>query len=257
MRRQFIRSLSRGLQYGVASAVGVYAAYAGANWLRYGHVRHAADDDRDLLLDRFMPVFEVAERHHIRVGAPADVTFAAACDVNLRQSALIRAIFRSRELILGAAPDAAERPRGLLALTTSLGWGVLAEVAGREVVVGAVTQPWKANVVFRALPPDAFAAFNDPDYVKIAWTLRADPVGVSESIARTETRVMTTDATARRKFRRYWSLVAPGVTIIRLVALTLVRAEAELAALRTRGQASARIVAAISACDVAVSEPVP
>lgn len=227
MRKQFIRSVSRGLVYGAGLTAGAYAAYAGTTWLRYGHMRRTADDDQDPLLDRFMPTYEVVERHHIRIGAPADITFAAACDVDFQQSTLIRAIFKGRELMLGAAPDVSERPRGLLALTTSLGWGVLAEVTDREVVVGAVTQPWKANVVFRALAPDAFAAFNDPDYVKIAWTLRADPIGAEESIARTETRVATTDAAARRKFRRYWSLVSPGIVIIRRVALTLVRAEAE------------------------------
>jgi len=227
MRKPFIRSVSRGFAYGAGLTAGAYAAYAGTTWLRYGHMRGTAADDQDPLLDRFMPTYEVVERHHIRIGAPADIAFAAACDVDFQQSALIRAIFKGRELMLGAAPDVSERPRRLLALTKSLGWGVLAEVTGREVVVGAVTQPWKANVVFRALPPDAFAAFNDPDYVKIAWTLRADPIGAGESIARTETRVTTTDAAARRKFRRYWSFVSPGIVIIRRVGLTLVRAEAE------------------------------
>ena len=226
-RKPFIRSVSRGLLYGAGLTAGAYAAYAGTTWLRYGHVRSTADDDQDPLLDRFMPTYEVVERHHIRIGAPADITFAAACDVDFQQSALIRAIFKGRELMLGAAPDVSERPRGLLALTTSLGWGVLAEVTGREVVVGAVTQPWKANVVFRALPPDAFAAFNEPDYVKIAWTLRADPIGgggidCANRDARHDDR-----CGARRKFRRYWSLVSPGIVIIRRVAMTLVRADAE------------------------------
>jgi hypothetical protein len=32
------------------------------------------------------------------------------------------------------------------------------------------------------------AAFNDPDYVKIVWTLRADPVDATHSVFRTETR---------------------------------------------------------------------
>ena len=81
--------------------------------------------------------------------------------------------------------------------------------------------------MFRSLRPDAFAAFNEPDYVKIVWTLRADSTGPGESVARTETRAMTTDAGARRKFRRYWSLVSPGIVLIRRVALLLVRAEAE------------------------------
>ena len=193
-RKQFVASVSRGLLYGAGVAAGTYAAYAGTTWLRYGHVRNGADDDRDPLLDGFMPTYEVVERHHIRVAAPADVTFAAACDVDFQQSAVIRAIFKGRELMLGSAPDETKRPRGLLELTKSLGWGVLAEIPGREVVVGAVTQPWKANVVFRAVAPDRFAAFNEPDYVKIAWTLRADPLDGRQSIARSETRVMTTDA---------------------------------------------------------------
>ena len=82
-------------------------------------------------------------------------------------------------------------------------------------------------MLFRSLPPDEFQAFNEPDYVKIVWTLRADPINGSESVARTETRVITTDPAARRKFRRYWSGVAPGVEIIRRVATMLVRADAE------------------------------
>jgi hypothetical protein len=226
-RKQLVESVSRGLFYGAGVAAGAYAAYAGTTWLRYGRVRNGAGDDRDPLLDGFMPTYEVVERHHIRVEAPADITFAAACDVDFQQSALIRAIFKGRELMLGSAPDEMKRPRGLLELTRSLGWGVLAEIPGREVVVGAVTQPWKANVVFCAVPPDRFAAFNEPDYVKIAWTLRADPLDGRRSMARSETRVMTTDLEARRKFRRYWSLVSPGVVMIRRVAMTLVRADAE------------------------------
>jgi hypothetical protein len=62
---------------------------------------------------------------------------------------LVRAIFKTREVVLGSEPDALARPRGLLALTKSIGWGVLAEIPGREVVMGAVTQPWYADVVFR------------------------------------------------------------------------------------------------------------
>jgi hypothetical protein len=226
-RKQFVESVSRGLLYGAGIAAGAYAAYAGTTWFRYGRVRNGADDDWDSLLDGFMPTYEVVERHHIRVEAPADITFAAACEVDFQQSAVIRAIFKGRELMLGSVPDEMKRPRGLLELTRSLGWGVLAEIPGREVVVGAVTQPWKANVVFCAVPPDRFAAFNEPDYVKIAWTLRADPLDGRRSMARSETRVMTTDQEARRKFRRYWSLFSPGIVLIRLVAMTLVRADAE------------------------------
>jgi hypothetical protein len=126
------------------------------------------------------------------------------------------------------------RPRGLLAQVQSYGWGVLAAVPGREVVVGAVTQPWKANVEFRAVAPEAFASFDEPGNVKIAWTLRADPLSDGSSVFRTETRAVTTDAAARRLFRRYWSLASPGIALIRRLSLGPLKADAERRAIRLR-----------------------
>lgn len=221
------RSAGRWVSFGAGAAAAVYATYAGITWLRYGRASRPARENGDSLLDGFMPAYDIAERHRIRVHAPADVTFTAACEVDLLQSPAVRAIFKGRELILGSEPDTLVRPRGLLALTTSVGWGVLGNVPGREVVMGAVTQRWKANVVFRALPPQEFAAFNEPKYLKIAWTLRADQIGPNESIFRTETRAIATDASARGKFRRYWSFLSPGIIVIRWMTLKPVKAEAE------------------------------
>jgi hypothetical protein len=206
---------------------GTYATYVGVTWLRYGHPAPASADDADPLLDRFMPVYEVAERHHVRVAAPADITFAAACEQDLMALPVVRAIFKAREVVLGGEPDTGVHPRGLLALTKSIGWGVVAEVPGREVIMGAVTQPWYANVVFRPLLPDKFAGFNEPDYVKIVWTIRADAIGANASIFRTETRAVATDAAARAKFRLYWSFLSPGIIIIRWASLKPLKAEAE------------------------------
>ena len=219
---------------GVAAAA--YATYVGVTWLRYGQASPPAPENQDALLARFMPVYDIAERHHIRVAAPAEITFTTACKTDLQQSPIAGAIFRAREVILGSEPDAAARPHGVLALTKSLGWRALAEVPGREVVMGAVTRPWEANVTFRGLPPDEFAAFDEPGYVKIAWTLRADPLSSRESVFRTETRVTATDATARAKFRRYWSLVSPGIVAIRWVMLQPVKREAEREAVCLRSR---------------------
>src|SRR6187455_351027 len=94
--------------------------------------------------------------------------------MDLQASPVVRTIIRARETILGATPDQRRRPRGLLAEMQSLGWGVLADVPDREVVVGAVTRPWEANVTFRALPPDQFATLNESGCVKIAWTIRTN-----------------------------------------------------------------------------------
>ena len=144
----------------------------------------------------------------------------------------MRAIFKARETMLGSEPDTATHPHGLLALTESIGWGVLAEVAGREVVMGAITQPWEANVVFRQLSRHEFVVFDEPGYVKIVWTLRADPIGADASIFRTETRAVATDAAARAKFRRYWSFLSPGIILIRRASLKPLRADAERRAIK-------------------------
>ena len=93
--------------------------------------------------------------------------------------------------------------------------------------VGAVTKPWEADVTFRALPSDQFAAFSEPGYVKIAWTLRAESIGTTDSIFRTETRAGATDATARVKFRRYWAFFSPGIILIRSAILGPLKSEAE------------------------------
>jgi hypothetical protein len=109
----------------------------------------------------------------------------------------------------------------------ALGWGMLAELPGREIVMGGVTQPWEPNPVFRALPPDEFAAFNDSGYVKIVWTLRADPADGGKSVFRTETRAVATDPESRKKFRRYWSFLSIGIIAIRRAILPVVKTDAE------------------------------
>ena len=147
------------------------------------------------------------------------MALAAAKDIDLQGSGLVRTIIKAREVILGATPGHRPEPRGLLTETQALGWGVLAEVPDRELVVGAVTRPWEANVTFRALPPDQFAAFDEPGYVKIVWTLRAEPINANESVFRTETRAIATDSGARSKFRRYWSFLSPGIIVIRWALL--------------------------------------
>jgi hypothetical protein len=223
----FIRASGKWLAASLAVATAAYGTYVGVAWYRYGDASPPNADEKDPLLDRFIPTYEIVERQQIRVGAPAATTLAVAREMDLQSQPLVRTIIKAREVILRATPDDRPRPRGLLAEVQSLGWGVLAEVPGREVVLGAVTRPWEGNVTFRALPPDQFAAFTEPGYVKIAWTIRADPINEIESVFRTETRAIATDATARTKFRRYWSFLSPGIIVIRWATLGPVKKEAE------------------------------
>jgi hypothetical protein len=223
-----IRTGVKWLGAGVGLAVAAYASSVGITWCLYGRGnRRVGGETQESQLDQFIPEYEVVERHGLRVAAPAGIAFEAACDMNIQQSAIVRAIFRTRALVLRSKSDEETRLLGLLEQAKAWGWGVLAEQPGREIVFGGVTQPWLANPTFRALPPDEFRRFHEPGYVKIAWTVRADPVDGTKSIIRTETRAATTDPGSRAKFRRYWSFVMPGTVLIRRLALRLVKAEAE------------------------------
>lgn len=204
-----------------------YAVLVVAAWRRYGHVSNSALAPADPLLDTFMPDYDVVERHHIRISAPREIVFAAAAEMNMERSPIIRAIFAIRAFVLRAKPDATPRPTGLLDQMRSLGWGELAMSPGREVVMGAVTQPWAANPRFQAILPGSFASFREPGLVKIAWTLRAESKRDGSCDFSTETRAVATDARARRKFRWYWARFSPGVALIRYLSLAPLKAEAE------------------------------
>jgi hypothetical protein len=54
-------------------------AQSSLRWMR------AAANEQDELLDRFMSLYEVMERHHVHVEAPAAVTLAAARDMDLSE----------------------------------------------------------------------------------------------------------------------------------------------------------------------------
>jgi hypothetical protein len=171
------------------------------------------------------------------VGASAATTFAVAREFDLQRSPLVRVILMLRALpsLLRGDP-LRDSSRGVVAWTLAMGWVVLAEVPDREIVVGTVTQPWEPIAPSHTLPPEEFAAFNEPGYAKIVYTLAADPLGPNESMFSIRTRVVTTDPVARERFRRYWAVFSPGSLIIRYVALPPVKAEAERRARRSLGE---------------------
>jgi hypothetical protein len=182
--------------------------------------------DGPALLDQFIPNPEFGGRNVTVVAAPADLVFDVASEMDLRSIPAVRAIFWLRETLFRSTP-APRQPQGLVTETLALGWGRLAERPKRELVMGAVTQPWRADVVFRAVAPEEFAAFAEPDLVKIAWTLEADPIDAVRTRFATETRVVCTSSWARRRFRRYWRLVGIGILLIRWLVLSAVRRDAE------------------------------
>jgi hypothetical protein len=206
-----------------AGVVG-WATWALVSWVRYGH---DSGTRTGVGAEHFLPDFEVAELFRTRVHAPARLTLSVAQSTSLNSTTLIRGIFRARELLMRGRIEKPFPAGGLVDQMLALGWSTLDSVPHREIVLGTVTQPWRGDVVFRALSPDSFIAFHEPGFVKIVVVIAATPVDDSTSVLRIETLVATTDSSARKRFRRYWSVFSPGILLIRPLALRAVKRDAE------------------------------
>lgn len=190
-RPNVARSLAIAFGAGVIGWVG----WAMVSWARYG--RDSQGNSASAGAQSFLPDYEVQELFQTRVEAPAPLTLASAEAMSLDQSSVIRGIFRTRELMLGGAAAKPLPSGGVVEQMRAMDWGVLRSTPQREIILGAVTQPWKRNVVFRALPADEFAAFHEPGFVKIVVSIGAVPTGSLTSTLQIGTYVATTDPVAR------------------------------------------------------------
>lgn len=183
------------------------------------------------LIDEFLPAWDAREHHATIVRADPARTYATLRGLDLARPILVRALFALRslpELIRG-------RPMPFAQLTFDdalrLGFVVLAEEPGREIVLGVIGRFWLASGNLPVhVDPRAFVAFSDAGYAKAALDFRVEP-HPHGCVLSTETRVRCTDAASRRKFERYWLLIGPFSALIRRLWLAELRGAAERGAI--------------------------
>lgn len=186
-----------------------------------------------MLIDKYMPSFQTREHHEVLVPTDAARAYAALRALDFTQSPIVRGLFAIRTIPerwrnrRSGRPAAESPPRPFLDTALSIGWKVLEETPGEELVAGAVTQPWAPVVVFRGMPGPEFLAFAEPGFAKIVWNITARSAGAGGAWIATETRVATTDPDSRRKFRRYWLVFGPWIGLIRIIALRRLRRQLE------------------------------
>ena len=177
-----------------------------------------ADTERDLLADALLPEFDVESTHAEWINAPARDTYAAARNLDLSGSAVVRWLFRLRGL-----PPSALTLDGL----TTLRFKPLREDPPRGFALGLVGQFWRPSGRLLDFEPGDFTTLHRPGFAKAIWTFRVFAGADSRSFLRTWTRVRCMDEAARRKFLRYWRFVGPFSGLIRTKGLRLIREAAE------------------------------
>lgn len=159
-----------------------------------------------------LPRYHHRERHSVHVDASPETALAAAREIELGDVPLVAVLLRLR----GLRP-AAGRP-----LWTSLQARGF-ELHDPETLV-LVGRPWTPAGGTRHV--EDFAGFAEPGYAKMAVDLRALPDGDGARLE-TETRILLTDASARRRFGAYWLAVRPFSGLTRRLWLRAAKRRAE------------------------------
>ncbi|HEX8694228.1 MAG TPA: hypothetical protein VF746_17540 [Longimicrobium sp.] len=180
-----------------------------------------------MLIDDWMPAYDVVERHATAVAAPRERVWTAVRTLDLARSPVVRVLFALRSLPGLFAGRGRRRALGVTmdGLLRS-GFVLLDERPGEEVVLGLVGRFWRAAGGIVRVTPAELRAFDRPGYAVAAWNFTLADEGGRVRLA-TETRVRCTDEASRRRFRRYWRLVGPFSGLIRVEMLRTLRRAAE------------------------------
>ncbi len=182
-------------------------------------------------LDQFAPVYQFNECHSVRVMAPRDRVYRAIKAVTPDEIAFFRTptwLRRFGRLGPESILNTPERVP-ILEVATRTGFLLLAEEPDREIVVGtlvAAPRGWRPK---RRSTPEDFKALREPGFAIAAMNFLVEDAGPGACTVTTETRIYATDASARRRFARYWRVIYPGSALIRRMWLRAVKRRAEAA----------------------------
>jgi hypothetical protein len=187
-----------------------------------------------LVLDEVLPRYDVSLVHARVFRAPPEECLATLVALDVFRHPIIRLLITARGLpvwILGGLTGKRRQPSTAGSFTLSqmaeMGWVVLGDRPGAELVLGQVSRPCRLreNAPVTPRAHEEFRQFTTPGYAKIAASFRADPYGAGSAVLTVESRILLTDEAGRRRFMRYWVLVRLGSEIIRRLALRMLARE--------------------------------
>ena len=112
-------------------------------------------------------------------------------------------------------------------MATRTGFLLLVDDPERELVVEIVVIA--PGGVKRPGTPEQFKELEASGVAKAVMNFRIEEAGDGACLVSTETRVHATDASAQRRFARYWTVIRPGSGFIRRMWLRAIKRRAESA----------------------------
>lgn len=176
-------------------------------------------------LDRLIPTPRLIEVDEQDIAAPILNVWQAVRHGDLGRSGPIRALFALRTWparLRGHEPAAAAELRidGMHSTPEHPGFQILCDEPPHVVAVGAIGKVWVPDIPFvHVQDSEAYAAFHELDYVKVAWAVFLDATHPERTRLTIEVRVDATDDAAWQKFVHYFRLIGPFSRFIRRSAL--------------------------------------
>jgi hypothetical protein len=196
-----------------------------------------------MLIDQFLPQFDETIIEHAVIDAPVEIVYRTVRDMDFLD---IHSPLMDAAMFVRAIPERIGRtirreppppPPPTMRLTDFFdgqpdpeilqGWIPLGEDSPHEIVFGAVGKVWQAEIEWKRISPEGFAAFAEPDFAKLAVGFSMRSYGVNRTLLSYEARTAGTDEDSRNKFRRYWWLVQVGVGFVMRAAVKSAKELAE------------------------------
>ena len=171
-----------------------------------------------MLIDEFLPRYDVEARYQINVHASLTEAYSAARSLDMCNSKIVRWLYRLRGL-----------PRRDFTIDGMLKWGfvLLADNPSQELVFGLIGRFWTPTPKIQRINAEAFTAFNKPGFAKAVGNIALFAQRDGSVRVTTETRVHCLDHASRQRFSLYWLLISPFSGIIRKEWLRLIKKKAE------------------------------
>jgi hypothetical protein len=176
-----------------------------------------------MLIDDFLPRYDVRERHHTIVRAPVDKVYAAVRRLDLSQAKLSMFLMWLRGIPNGINAPSCFTLDDFLKMRFIL----LGEKPNEELLLGVVGRFWTLSGELRRLDSEGFRRFNEQGFAKAAWNFSLTERSDGSVLLETETRIYCTDDASRRRFRLYWLLIGAFSGLIRREVLRAVKRTAE------------------------------
>lgn len=222
----FLGIASRG-RGALAAALGVFIVIIG--WLLPAKdIRVTAPQT---YLDQFVPVYQFNEYHVVEIAAGKEEVFRAIKDVTADEILFFRTLISIRRFGRPGPESILNAPgkKPLLEVATKTSFLLLAEDPNHEIAIGTlvgVPQGWRPQ---GTPTPAGFKALHEPGFTLAAMNFLVEETSPGNSKVITETRIYSTDTSARRRFAPYWRTIYPGSALIRRMWLRAIKNRAEKA----------------------------